>query len=132
MKATSSSKAGGFTLLEAMIALAIISIALVTLLGLGNRSIGVNARLQKITQATLLAQEKMTEIEFEAELGRLDFLEKEDGFEAPFDGYRWRTRYEGTPLTDVKMVTVTVLWGEEKKNEAVDLNSFLLSGPPGS
>jgi general secretion pathway protein I len=116
---------GGFTLLEVMIAMAIVSIALVSLLALGNRSIGVNARLQKITQATLLAQEKMTDIEVRAATGGGQ-LDKEEGIlEEPFAEFRWRTAYEETPLPSVRMVTVTVAWGEEARNEAVQISSFL-------
>lgn len=115
----------GFSLLETMIALAIIGIALVTLLGLANRSIGTNSRLQKITQATLLAQEKMTEIEVRTSRGS-DFQNDEGVFDKPFAEFRWRTTFEDTPLTAVKQVTVTVAWGDEGKNEAVDISSFLL------
>ncbi len=115
----------GFTLLEVMIALAIVSIALVSLLSLGNRSVGVNGRLQKITQATLLAQSKMTETEVLAEQGSLSFQDDEGEFEEPFEEYRWRIAYEDTPLPIVRQVTVTVLWGDENKNESVDISSFL-------
>jgi len=114
----------GFSLLETMIALAIIGIALVTLLGLANRSIGTNGRLQKITQATLLAQEKMTEIEVRTSRGS-EFQSDEGAFEKPFAEFRWRTTFEDTPLAAVKQVTVTVAWGDEGKNEAVDISSFL-------
>lgn len=120
------SDARGFSLLETMIALAIIGIALVTLLGLGNRSINISGRLQKITQATLLAQEKMTEIELKAQAGTFDLQSEEGSFVAPFEIYRWYTEFEETPLAAVKMVSVTVLWGEESKNELVELNSFVL------
>jgi len=115
----------GFTLLETMIALAIVGIALVTLLGLANRSIGTNARLQKITQATLLAQEKMTEIEVRTSLSGNEFQNETGDFAKPFAEYRWRTAFEDTPLAAVKQVTVIVVWGDEAKNEAVDISSFL-------
>jgi general secretion pathway protein I len=115
----------GFSLLETMIALAIIGIALVTLLGLGNRSITISDRLQKITQATLLAQEKMTETELTSQAGNLDPQNEEGGFDVPFEIYRWRTDFEETPLAAVRMVTVTVLWGDENKNELVELTSFV-------
>jgi general secretion pathway protein I len=108
-----------------MIALAIAGISLIALLSLSNRSIGVNGRLQKITQATLLAQEKMGEAEAAADRGRLRYENDEGKFLPPFDEFRWQIAFEDTPLPTVKMVTVMVLWGEEKKNELVELNSFL-------
>ncbi len=115
----------GFTLLEVMIALAVVAIALVTLLGLGNRSISVNARLQKITQATLLAQEKLSELQIEASQAGFGFREEEKTFDEPFAEYRWRVRYEDSPLPQLKVITVIVAWGDEKKNEMVELNSFV-------
>lgn len=118
-------KANGFTLLEVMVAMAIVAIALVALMGLGNRSIAVNAQLQKITQATLLAQERMTVIETEAAEGALQNLGEEGVFDEPFSEYRWRVTYEATPLPNLQMVTVTVAWGKEERNEMVDLNSFV-------
>ncbi len=115
----------GFTLLEVMIALAIVSIALVSLLALGNRSIGVHDRLQKITQATLLAQHKMAEIEASSSNSQQNFNEEEGVFSEPFGIYRWSLEYSGTPLPSVRMVTVTVRWGDEENNELVSIDSFV-------
>ena len=116
---------GGFSLLEVMIALAIVSIALVSLLALGNRSIGVHERLQRITQATLLAQHKMAETESSSQNGQQEFNDEEGIFNEPFGIYRWRLEYSGTPLPSVQMVTVTVSWGDEDKNELVSIDSFV-------
>lgn len=116
----------GFTLLEIMIALAIIGIAMVSLLALGNRALVVNTRLQHMTRATLLAQQKMAESENLARNGGVAGLSDEQGtFAVPFADYRWQLALSGTPLPAVKMVTVTVLWGEADRNESVDVTSFL-------
>ena len=115
-----------FTLLEIMIALAIIGIGLTALLGLGNRIIGVNDRLQNVTQATLLAQQKMAENELLVnQEGLAQFRENSGTFAAPFSRYRWQTSVSETPLPTVKQVTVTVLWGDPKQNESIDVTSFL-------
>jgi general secretion pathway protein I len=116
---------GGFTLLEVMVALAIVSVALVSLLALGNRSIATHARLQRLTQATLLAQQKMASTEVDARLGRLEQNRQEGVFPEPYNLYRWRLEFADTPLPSIKTVTVTVIWGEEAKNESVDLTSLL-------
>ena len=120
-----SSQRGGFTLLEFMIALAIVSIAMVSLLSLANRSIGVHDRLQRITAATLLAQRKMAETELSARHGTLQGAEEQGEFEDPYAAYRWQIAYADTPLPAVRMVTVKVLWGDEERNELVDLTSFI-------
>ena len=112
----------GFTLLGVMIALVIIATVLVALLGLQSRTINLSDRQQKVTQATMLAQERMSEIELAGESSGRD----DDGkFEKPFENYRWQIRFEPTPLAAVSMVTVTVAWGEADRNEDVALTSFL-------
>lgn len=115
----------GFTLLEVMVALAIVSVALVSLLSLGNRSMAAQDRLQRLTQATLLAQGKMAETEVDARRGTLEKIPQQGNFAAPHADYRWRLEFAGTPLPAVTLVTVTVVWGDEKRNEAVDVSSFL-------
>ena len=120
-----SSQRGGFTLLEIMIALAIVSIAMVSLLSLANRSIGVHDRLQRITAATLLAQRKMAETELSARHGTPQGSELQGEFDDPYAAYRWQIAYADTPLPSVQMVTVKVLWGDEERNELVDLTSFI-------
>jgi len=117
-----SPASSGFTLLEVMIALAIISIALAALIGLGNRSIATNQRLQKLTQATLLAQEVMSGIQTAAGGDRSD---REGEFTEPFAGFSWQTRYTPTPVSDVQQVDVLVRWGDANANEEVTLTSFV-------
>jgi general secretion pathway protein I len=109
-----------FTLIEVMIALAIISIALVGLLGLMTRSLAVHDRLQRITQATLLAQHKMAEVVGGAELNA-----DQGSFSEPFELYNWQIDYADTPLSSVTMVSVTVDWGGDNASEAVTLDSFI-------
>lgn len=122
---TERNRNAGFTLLEIMIALAIVAIALVSLLGLANRSIAVQERLQRMTRGTLLAQEKMTEIELAAEAKTLVYEPAEGVFAEPFSDFRWRLEFADTPLPVVTQVTLTVAWGAEERNEAVDLSNFL-------
>jgi general secretion pathway protein I len=121
---TSVERNNGFTLLEVMIALAIIGIALVTLIGLQTRTIQLAERQQRVTQATLLAQEKMTEIEIDRQ-SLSGSGGREGQFDAPFELYRWAIELGPTPLPTIEMVTVTVAWGDENQNELVDLTSFM-------
>jgi general secretion pathway protein I len=107
-----------------MIALALVAIGLIALLGLGNRSMGVGERVQRMTTATLLAQQKMTELELADAAGNV--LQPEQGnFASPFELFHWRTEYRETPLATVRRVDVIVVWGNERRNEAVALTSFL-------
>jgi len=121
----------GFSLLEVMIALAIVAIALVSLLGLSNRSILVQGKIQRLTQATLLAQQLMSEEELNVGGKRLNWEAREDVFTEPFETFRWEISYQETLISSVKQVTVTVLWGDPDKNERVQLVSFLPTGGSG-
>jgi len=122
MRATINSTEG-FTLLEVMIALAVMATALVALMGLSTGAVTTHERLQRITQATLLAQQKMSEAS--ALAGQRQ--NEKGAFEDPFEAYRWRIRYSDppVPVAGVQMVQVSVLWGEEAKNESVELTSFV-------
>ena len=57
----SESESNGFTLLEVMVAVAIMSMVLVTLLGLKNRTMQDVALAEHITTATMLAKRKMVD-----------------------------------------------------------------------
>jgi len=121
----------GFSLLEVMIALAIVAIALVSLLGLSNRSILVQDKVQRLTRATMLAQQLMSEQELNVDKSRTDWEPQEDEFSEPFADFRWQISYQDTLINQVKQVTVIVLWGDAEKNEQVQLVSFLPVGDAG-
>ena len=59
------SRSGGFTLLEVLVAVAILAVGLVSLLGLHVRNLALLGRDQRITDATMLARALMTEAEVE-------------------------------------------------------------------
>ena len=68
-------KANGFTLMEVMIAMAILAIALVAVFQLQSQSISMSTDSRFMTTAALLAQSKMVEVEAGATLTN----HKEDG-----------------------------------------------------
>ena len=118
----------GFTLLEVMVAVAILAMVLVTLLGVKNTS-AKNAMLsERITTATLLAKRMMTELLVTAGTGAV--VQKEDEGEFPeeeFKGYTWKTAIAPVPLDiNVKLteVRVAVLWKEGERQEQVELVSY--------
>jgi len=127
MKQKDRSLEQGFTLLEVMIALAIVGTTLIAMLSLGNRTIASNDQQQKLTQATLLAQEKMTEVERSASgQGSSGLVETKGDFSDPFTDFSWEASFAPTPIPQVQQVMVTVSWGEAKRNEQVDLTSFII------
>ena len=113
----------GFTLLEVMIATAIVAVAVTVLLGLGNRSLAVHDRLQQTTRATLLAQSRLAEIEVEARKGSRQ--DERGDFPAPDERFHWQSVWLDTPLPSVRRIDLTVSWGAVERNEAVTLTSFV-------
>lgn len=85
----------GFTLLEVMVAVAILAISMTVLLTFSGNSLIASGRAERMTIATMLARQKMAEIELELEkaIGRNEFPDErsEDGkFDEPFEGYGWK------------------------------------------
>jgi general secretion pathway protein I len=105
----------GFTLLEILIALAIISSLLITIIYTLNYHLGLIERQETITTATLLAKNKMSD------------LEKNPGsnkgtFETPHENYTYETFLKESPYAGVSEIIVVVKAGGEE----VKLNEFVV------
>ena len=110
-------KSFGFTLLEVMVAMAIIAIALTAVLGSQSQSISLAAEAKFGTTAALLAQSKMAEMEFEDP----DNLTSDAGdFGEDFPDYRWNVQLNDVTLVEpeqgsdyLKQIDLTISWGED-------------------
>jgi general secretion pathway protein I len=124
-------RARGFTLLEVMVAIAILGIALMGLLGLQHQSMQSVIRAQQSTRASMLAQAVMTEAELERypDLGRTsgDF---ESSFPGEFQDFRWQRQVaESGTFPDVRKVEVVIRYGP-KLEQSFALVEFLHSPVP--
>ena len=105
----------GFSLLEVMIAVALIAIALTTLLGSQSQSVSFANSAKFETMAALLAQSKMSEITLQS----ADDLTGDSGdFGDDYPGYAWESRVTDISIEGVegisdylKQVDLTVTWG---------------------
>jgi len=116
----------GFTLLEVMVAVTIMSMVLVTLIGLKNRSMQDVALAEHITTATTLANGKMMETIMS---GRFDPVEEEGEFpdEVNFMEYTWKRTISKIPLPNGSSLTevrVAALWKEGTRLEMVELVDY--------
>ena len=117
----------GFTLLEVVIAVAILALALVTLLQTQNTNIALVAESERVTTATLLAQRHMTELA----MGDPPALGEEDGnFASQKNGdelslYRWAHRVIETGRDRLRQVEVTVSWGPHTAAHSVTLVTYM-------
>jgi general secretion pathway protein I len=103
----------GFTLLEVMIALAVLGIAMMALLALDHQDLQSVIRTRELTQAAMLAQDLMTQ----AELERFPDLGSSRGafdkmFPGQYGNFRWeRTVTESGIFSDLRKVTIVVQYG---------------------
>jgi len=108
----------GFTLLEVMIAMAILAIALVAVFQSQSQSISMAGDSRFLTTAALLAQSKMTEIE------AVDMMNVKTGngdFGEGFPDYIWSVEAKDTELANVKKIELTVTHRRMTRN-----NNYLL------
>ena len=105
----------GFTLLEVMIAVALIAIALTTLLGSQSQSVSFANSAKFETMAALLAQSKMSEITVQEP----NELTNDSGdFSDDYPGYAWEVNVSDIVIPGMdnisdylKQVDLTVTWG---------------------
>jgi len=104
----------GFTLLEVLIALAVIGALLVTLISTLNYHLGLVARQETVTVATLLAKSKMAALAKSPE-------EEKGFFDLPHDRYSYETFVKDSPYKGIAEIVVVVRSG----NDEVTLNEFV-------
>jgi len=116
----------GFTLLEVMISVAILSIALVALLALDHQDLQSVIHAQDMSRASLLAQALMTQ----AELAGFPDLGTQTGnfqqmYRGKYPNFKWRRAVSKSGVfPDVHKVTITVFYGPAFA-DSFDLVEFL-------
>ena len=116
--------AEGFTLLEVMVALAIIAFTVVTYVHSQNTSMAFLNESSSVTVATLLAQGRMIMLEGSNITGA---LEREGIFEdAQYEHFRWKERVVSTPLPNILEAHVEVFWDDNRGLRSVELISMVI------
>ncbi len=116
----------GFTLLEVMIAMAILATVIVSLLGLQNGSVKDVSKAERITMATLLAKRMMTETLIKKPLlpGEEEGEFSVEVYGDVYKDYRWKKAIAPTPIPQISEVRIAVLWKEGVRDELVELVSY--------
>ena len=145
----------GFTLLEIMVAISILSISFITLMNFSGNTLRVSLRAENLTIATMLARQKMTDVEIELhkKMQRNEFPDEktENGrFDEPYEDFSWSMEVrkvdlpapvtgEGGGLQDVlaKQLTkeiartvrelkVIIKWVEGEDEQVVDVVTHIV------
>jgi len=111
----------GLTLLEVLVAVAILGTVLAVLLGAVNRNLIMASQSKNLTIAGTLAQKMLSEIELE---GYPQIGEEQGEFEeAP--GFNWTLSVIPFVIpnlgTEIRLVTIQINWDQGKKNFEVSL-----------
>lgn len=96
----------GFTLLEVMISLAIVGGLLITLIYTLNYHLGIADRHSVVTNATMLAREKLYEMEKAPS-------ETRGNFESPYSSFSYETFIKNSIFPGMTEIAVTVRSGKE-------------------
>ena len=127
----------GFTLLEVLLAIAVLAIALPVLLGLRNFDLDLHERATEMRAATLLAQEKLLETELAGAypIGETigDFRNAPLG--APLTvsasdraaGYKWKRTIVPTPLPMIRELRIKVSWPRGVSEESVEVSTLVFN-----
>ncbi len=83
----------GFTVIEVVFALAIMTLAFSSILAVESGSINATTRAKQMNIVGMLAKNQMVETEYKIQGKRFDELQDEHSgtFEAPYQDYRWKT-----------------------------------------
>ncbi len=122
----------GFSFIEVIAALVILSISLVVLLDSQGRSMDLVGKARSLETAVGLASTKITELSQEAENRGVESLredERGDFDQEKYPTYRWHYWIRPVPEPDFKSLfsTATGIAGEE--NETENTNAELFAGP---
>jgi prepilin-type N-terminal cleavage/methylation domain-containing protein len=111
----------GFTLLELLVALAILGSTFTVLLSAHTSAARVEAEARRVLTATALTRDVLSRTEVEG----LPVFEKDSGdFGEDFPGYRWEREVSDVPLLplqDLKQVTIRILWAEGQRTRSSEL-----------
>lgn len=111
----------GFTLLEVMIAMAILAIALVAVYRSQSQSVSMAGEARFLTTASLLAQGKMADVE---RMNPQNLADASGDFGEDFPHYAWRIEVKDTALPYLKKIDVTVTHGKMAANNVYQLELY--------
>jgi len=107
-----------------MMALAILSIALVTILKTGGQNLSMIYNANTLTTASFLAQQKLAELETSQDNA---IINTKGEFGKEFPGFQWKASLTlpSTPLGSARRLEVSVLWTEGEQERKFVLGRYV-------
>ena len=122
----SEDKVKGFTLIEALLAIFLLSVALLGTASVLYSTMGYNEYAENVTTATILAQDKIEGIKNTSYSSIAAGTESSIDEEGNAGGiYTRSTTVDDTTLTDMKIITVTVSWNWKGQARNLSLKTIL-------
>lgn len=115
-------RAKGFTLLEVLVAVAILAIAMVAILKANVQSLETLTKSRETSTASLLAASKLAEIEA---VGVENWSELRGDFAEDYPDYTWEVETSSTEVDGLVRVVVTVQRGETAAGGEVRIEELL-------
>lgn len=108
------------------------------LLGLRNFDLDLQSRATELTAATLLAQEKLLEVELAGQYAVGETLGEFSPSPAGISqtalqavpravGYRWKRTIAPTPLEFVREVRIKISWPRGEREESLEVSTYVLA-----
>jgi type II secretion system protein I len=115
----------GFTLLEVLVSLAIISITFVVIIGSHSRNLEMESMATDITVATIIAREQLERVQ----IGEIKItFDKTEQIDKKYPGFFWDIRSFETIIPGVNEVALTVYKKQsERKKDLITLSTYLLN-----
>jgi prepilin-type N-terminal cleavage/methylation domain-containing protein len=109
----------GFTLLEVIIAMAIMVLALSSILAIESGSINASARAKQMSVVAMLARNEMIMAEFDLEGKTFDEVEKEKTgqFSAPYSDYSWKRTVKEVNFPPINPAAGATEGGQSSAND---------------
>jgi general secretion pathway protein I len=119
----------GFTLLEVVIAMAIMTLAFSSILAVEMGSINASSRAKQMNIVAMLAKNQMVDTEYKIEGKSFDEVKKEDSgtFEAPYQDYRWKTTVRELKFPPIAGGAAAQSKGAEGGNQVTELLTKLIT-----
>ncbi len=114
-------KRRGFTLLEVMLSLSIISISLMVIIHSFSNAIAAKASVSNYTKAMFLAQEKL----FDLNNSSLRKIDNQGVFAVPFEKFKWQISADRTHFSNLAKVDLSIQWRQRGKSKSVIMSTIM-------